>query len=93
MEIELPYLAICTNHRLTGNAPSCGGRGADLLATQLESALQQQGIDLSLRRSHCLGLCRIGPNLRLAPQGQVLNLQGKNDLPAILSWLKQQLAS
>jgi hypothetical protein len=92
MNTEQPYLAICTNRRLTGQSPSCGGSSAETLAIQLEAALKQQGINLPLRHSDCLGHCQRGPNLRLAPQGQVYSLEGNIDIPRTLAWLKKQLS-
>lgn len=91
MNTVQPYLAICTNQRMTDQNPSCGSRGAATLAIALEAALKQQGINLPLRQSDCLGHCRRGPNLRLAPQGQVFSLEGNIDIPRTLAWLKKQL--
>ena len=92
MEPKQRYLALCVNRRLTGTTPSCGGSGAESLVEQLEQAMRQHGITLPLQRSDCLGQCQQGPNLRLAPEGQVLNLHNRIDLDSIIAWLKLQLA-
>jgi (2Fe-2S) ferredoxin len=78
------HLLICTNQRLTGQAPSCGGYGAEALAQRLEQLIALQGADIELRRSECLGRCQAGPNLRIAPGGPFYQGVCDSDLPAIL---------
>lgn len=91
MSTQQPSLAICVNRRLTGQNPSCGGRNAEALATELEQALRLRGISLPLYRTDCLGRCNEGPNLRLSPQGKFLCLNGDDDPSRVLDWLQQQL--
>lgn len=59
---------VCVNVR-KGEAPSCGGRGSLELADQLEKGIAERALPVTLKRIECLGECKDGPNVRIAPGG------------------------
>lgn len=63
----------CTNQRLPGGQPSCGGRGSVELAMAIEAYIDERGLALRVDRSVCLGHCHEGPNVRIAPGGDFMH--------------------
>jgi NADH:ubiquinone oxidoreductase subunit E len=59
-------LIICTNFRPFAGEPSCANRGSKQLADLIERTVKSRGLDITLKRSVCLGHCPVGPNLRVA---------------------------
>ena len=66
-------LLVCTNYRANPSKPSCGARGSKALLSHLSQALQQQNVNITAAEVQCLGLCEIGPNVRLMPNGAFFN--------------------
>jgi (2Fe-2S) ferredoxin len=81
----------CVNHRVNPHLPSCGARGSELIACQLELALEKKGIAIKLERVYCLGRCEQGPNIRLIPGGRFFFGVKAEDIPEILAQVEEFL--
>lgn len=79
---------VCVNERLPGK-PSCGGRGSQLLADDLERVMKQRGLQSTVERVYCIGRCREGPNVRIFPGGCFFHGVGPQDVAAILDNLEK----
>ena len=66
-------LLVCTNYRANPTKPSCGARGSKVLLSDLSQLLQQQNVAIIAEEVQCLGVCEMGPNLRLMPNGAFFN--------------------
>ena len=77
-------LMICINRRFRMDEPSCAGRGSEALADRLEKEIQSRGINLTLERSNCMGYCRTGPTIRLAPGGKFYRGRSDDEIAALL---------
>ena len=62
-------LLVCTNFRANPNQPSCAARGSKEIALALAQQLQQKNVKIEIEEIQCMGYCKIGPNLRLIPNG------------------------
>ncbi|SMC26218.1 hypothetical protein SAMN02745857_02428 [Andreprevotia lacus DSM 23236] len=56
-------IAICINRRFD-HQPSCAARGSHALADAFEAAIAARGLDITIMRIPCMGLCEIGPNVK-----------------------------
>ncbi len=81
-------LIICVNRRASAHKPSCAWRGSDELADLIEQALADAGLNVPVKRVYCLGECRSGPNLRIAPSGPLFHHFSREDIPALLEALQ-----
>ena len=77
-------LMICINRRFRMDEPSCAGRGSEALANRLEKEIQSRGINLTVERSICMGYCRTGPTIRLAPGGKFYFKPSDKEIAALL---------
>jgi NADH:ubiquinone oxidoreductase subunit E len=77
-------LLVCTNFRANPNQPSCAGRGSKQIMLDLALQLQQQNVKIKVEESMCMGYCKIGPNLRLAPNGEFFHAVSEEKLTAII---------
>jgi NADH:ubiquinone oxidoreductase subunit E len=75
-------IMVCNNRR-HASRPSCAQRGGDALATWLESEIAARGLSLRITRFPCLGMCEIGPNIKVVG-GEMFHQAVEADLPAIL---------
>ena len=75
---------ICINRRFGMGEPSCAGRGSEALADRLETEIQSRGINLTVERCICMGHCRAGPAIRLAPGGKFYLGFSDNEIAALL---------
>lgn len=66
-------LIFCTNLRLPGGEPSCGGRGSVELAEAVAAYINDRGLAVRVDYSVCLGHCHEGPNVRVAPGGEFIH--------------------
>ncbi len=66
-----PVLFVCT-HRRMGCAGSCAGSGALELCVELRRIIAERGLGWAVETSGCLGDCGLGPNLKAAPGGPLL---------------------
>lgn len=80
-------LLVCINRRTNPDLPSCGTRGGLELAELAESECTRLGLDIHVERFHCLGLCELGPNLKIAPEGDFIHTATQQDLLSVLAGL------
>lgn len=77
---------VCTNFRVSSNHPSCGARGSEALFKTLSEVLRDMPIQIE--HSPCMGLCHVGPNIRLVPKGKCFNEVSEQDLPLLIEETK-----
>ena len=82
-------LLICTNYRANPNNPSCAARGSQLVLDSLKQQLTEKNIALEVEASPCLGYCNVGPNARLAPNGEFFHGILANKLAHIVKSAKK----
>lgn len=63
-------ILVCTNFRANLNNPSCAARDSQLVLAALKQELINKHITLEIDESPCMGYCNVGPNIRLAPNGE-----------------------
>lgn len=76
-------LLVCTNHRYSGNHPSCGARGGENILQQLQTATE--GCDVNVRASCCFGHCVDGAVVKAAPNGSFYHHVTDIDINKIVS--------
>lgn len=74
----------CINRRANPDTPSCAARGGVEIAQALEQAIAARGLPVTVERFKCLGLCELGPNLKLSPGGVFFHHMCLADVPKIL---------
>ncbi len=62
-------IIVCVKHRTSNHQPSCGAKGSESLAIQIEQWILSTGLNLSVERFKCLGCCDQGINIKLVPDG------------------------
>lgn len=72
MEPHRPYeklISVCTNFREEGSC--CSKRGSKEIVEVLKDYVKKNGLKGRIRvaRSGCLGLCEMGPNIAVYPDG------------------------
>ena len=91
MEQHQPYeklISVCTNFREEGSC--CLNRGSKEIVEELKAYVKKSGLKGRVRvsRSGCLGLCELGPNVAIYPDGGVKGTWYKGvqmkDVPAII---------
>lgn len=63
-------LLVCTNFRANPNNPSCAARDSQLVLIALKTALVKKNIVIETVESPCMGYCKVGPTVRLVPNGE-----------------------
>ena len=63
-------ILVCTNYRANPNNPSCSARGSKEVLAELTLQLQSKKVSIEIEEIQCMGYCKIGPNIRLAPNGE-----------------------
>ena len=86
-------VVVCVNVRLGAKAQSCGGSDSEEIAEALEAGIEARGLAAEVARIHCLGLCSLGPNVRLVPNGNWYNQVALGDAEAILDDLSSALST
>jgi (2Fe-2S) ferredoxin len=86
---KLTTLVVCINRRMAADIPSCAARGSLERAEALERGVALRRIDVKVERLRCLGLCDVGPNLRLVPGGSFFSRVGAEDIPEVLNYLEK----
>ena len=86
--IPPPYtklILVCVNEREAGKA-ACGGRGSFELFQTLKQTMRERGLAKEIRvtRTRCLGICEVGPNVAVYPEGTWYTGVKPEDLPDIL---------
>jgi NADH:ubiquinone oxidoreductase subunit E len=66
-------ILVCTNYRANPNNPSCAARGSKEIAANLMHQLHEKNVSIELEEIQCMGYCKIGPNLRLIPNGEIFH--------------------
>jgi len=82
-------LMICVNRRFRMDEPSCAARGSEAVADYLEEQIRIRRIDIKIERSVCMGHCRTGPTIRLAPGGRFIHGPDEDQLPEIVDELER----
>ena len=91
MEQHRPYeklISVCTNFREEGSC--CAKRGSKEIVEALKEYVKKNGLKGRVRvaRSGCLGLCELGPNIAVYPDGGITGTWYKGvtqgDVPAII---------
>ena len=78
----------CVNVRTHGRI-CCGKRGSPKVVAALEKGLRERKIDATLGRTHCLGPCNSGPNIRIAPSNSWIFGARVKDVPDILDLVER----
>ncbi|MFM9913290.1 MAG: (2Fe-2S) ferredoxin domain-containing protein [Methylophilaceae bacterium] len=82
-------IIVCINHRANPDVPSCGARGGEAIAQCIASEIATYALDMGLERFHCLGMCDLGPNIKLAPAGNFYHHVSLESLPELVQQLTQ----
>ena len=80
------HFYICTQKK-EGDAPSCSRNGSEAVLQKLrdEVATRQLQNDVQVTQCGSLGLCEIGPNLIVYPEGTWYSRLTPDDVPEILA--------
>jgi (2Fe-2S) ferredoxin len=81
-------ILICTHERYNPNQSSCGHRGSKQLKLQLTEAVAAAGIPIGIKEIQCLGMCEVGPNIRLIPRGATYQNVKEDDIANIIEGAK-----
>ena len=81
-------LLVCTMQRHAPNPHSCGNSGGIALATGLEEAILEAGLDIIVERTACMSMCANGPNIRLLPQGKTWHRMEVQRLDEVIDTLR-----
>lgn len=65
--MTLKKLLVCTNFRANPNHPS---RGSKEITISLAQQLQKKNVSIEIEEIQCMGFCKVGPNVRLIPNGE-----------------------
>ena len=90
---KIPYqchIFVCVKSR-GGERKSCGdGESTDIKAL-LKDGISKRGWKAKVRVSDsgCLGVCGVGPNVMIYPQGIWLGQAAASDVPEILKTIEQ----
>ena len=82
-------ILVCTNYRANLNNPSCAARGSQLVLATLKQELINNNIVIEIEESPCMGYCNVGPNLRLAPNGEFFHGVSAIDLAKLIQAAKK----
>lgn len=66
-------IVVCTNFRANPNHPSCAARGSKQILADLIEIVRENGMEITVDTSPCMGFCDIGPNAHLVPSGPFLH--------------------
>jgi NADH:ubiquinone oxidoreductase subunit E len=77
-------LLVCTNYRANPNNPSCAARGSKEILTALTQQLQREKVSIEVEEIQCMGYCKVGPNVRLIPNGEIFHEVSDNNLAQII---------
>ncbi|HZV61189.1 MAG TPA: (2Fe-2S) ferredoxin domain-containing protein [Methylophilaceae bacterium] len=82
-----PRLLICMQQRYAPNPVCCANHGSKELKQALGNRLEQAGLAVEITESGCLGMCGMGPNLKLEPTGKVWNRVAHDMLDEVVQFL------
>jgi NADH:ubiquinone oxidoreductase subunit E len=69
IKVMTKKLLVCTNYRANPNNPSCAARGSKQILSTITQQLHTQNVSIEVEEIQCMGFCKVGPNLRLIPNG------------------------
>lgn len=82
-------LLICVQQRYAPNPVCCANQGSQELKQVLANRLERAGLAIEIAGSGCLGMCGMGPNLKLEPTGKVWNRVTPETLDEVMQFLVQ----
>ncbi len=82
---------MCTNFRANPNNPSCAARGSKEIAVALAQQLQKKNVLIEIEEIQCMGYCKVGPNVRLIPNGEFFHQVSISKLAKIIKATKLSL--
>ena len=85
-------LVVCVNKRLGTGQRSCVDSGNLDYIADIESLIEQAGLDVPIVKRECLGKCEWGPVMRIAPGGRFFTEIDESSLPIIIDDLKKFLS-
>lgn len=87
------HLFVCVNDR-QGERKSCADEAAGALKDALKDGVRRRGWQERVRvsTSGCMGLCNLGPNVLVYPQGIWFSAVKAADIPSILDAVATVLA-
>lgn len=85
-------LLVCTNYRANPNQPSCGARGSKEIAAALAQQLQKKNVLIEIEEIKCMGYCKVGPNVRLSPNGEYFHAVSASKFAKIIKATKLFIA-
>lgn len=80
----LKKILVCTNFRANPNNPSCAARDSQLVLDTLKLELAENNILIEVEASPCMGYCNMGPNARLAPNGEFFHRVSTKSLARLI---------
>ncbi|MCE9632858.1 MAG: (2Fe-2S) ferredoxin domain-containing protein [Methylophilales bacterium] len=80
-------IIVCINHRANPDVPSCGARGGEAIAQCIESVIAAHALVVGVERFKCLGMCDLGPNIKLSPSGNFYHHVSLEGLPELVQQL------
>jgi (2Fe-2S) ferredoxin len=84
------HLFVCTRSR-NGEEKSCADGDSTAIKSMLKDAINERGWKGIVRvsESGCQGVCSVGPNVMIYPQGNWLTQVKPTDVPDILNIVEQ----
>ena len=82
-------ILVCTNFRANPNNPSCAARDSELVLDTLKLELAKNNILIETEASPCMGYCNVGPNIRLAPNGDFFHQVSTKNLANLIAAAKK----
>lgn len=90
MPLKSLVILSCQTDRLGTVSPCCAKRGATSVQDALLSAVEAQGLPVIVESSPCLGMCSVGPNLRIVGD-EVFNHMTPEGLAPLLQRVRELL--
>lgn len=86
-------ITVCSKHRANPDVPSCGARGSGDIVRRLEQMVAERHLPLRVERFDCLGLCELGPNLKLSPGGKFYHGVSLESISRLVDEIESSLKS
>lgn len=90
MPLKSLVILSCQTDRLGTVSPCCAKRDAAAVHDALLSAIQAEGLPVTVESSPCLGMCSVGPNLRIVGDA-VFNHMMPEGLAPVLQRVRELL--
>lgn len=81
-------LLVCTHLRRAPNPHSCGNSGSQTTVVQLQEAIRQARLPVTVEQSACMSMCINGPNVRLLPTGKTWHRVDGEAIGEIVAFLQ-----